>query len=404
MLGSREVFLAKIGDRKLTTNGDSAMALLTSSSEASNEEGIRQISELITSLVNKYKKVIFPLIQGGIETVSNNVEANVEKQLQMNIKINTLSISQEIIDGFNSVIYPIEDLPTLYGAGVLFGDGVVYKQKPVLESELNKLDGNEIRRTIKTMNMLMKKETNMTKIINGEYDDVDINSLLLVVNNLSSNEPPEGSFGKIGDYRDALSSLRNTVNYYVYKLISLIDKATASDSLIHKKGDGFITVYKDSLIKLYEQGGSIEIVYGLYLNNKSNMTVAYAITDATRYKKLYKYEYNKYIMKNKTISTDAYNFEYIMLTSRIAKDNNLPMTHVDNIKNKFSNYTELELADVKARVEEIIADNLFKSSGIRRFISAFEYFRKSNVSPEEAAGMAAMDLATDYIVSNINIQ
>lgn len=405
MLSSKGMFLEANKDKSITAKPNTVVSLILSPNEESKKEGEEQIALLIAALVKKYKTFMFPLIRDSIDKVKKNVEYKIEKQSKYNVNINEIFLSSEVLLSLDEEVFEQDKLPVFIPRAVILGHEIIaWSSKTIGGDGINRLNGNDTNQVISIINDICAKRTNMDKIMQGMYGKNALSNLFLVINNIDANMPPKDTVGKIDDYRDTIFSLRNLVNYYCFKTKFVLSNAVISEKLVYSKGDDYITVYGSTIGDFYSKGGTIEVLYGLFINGNTSATVSSALNDSEIHKRSYTREYNKFIITKKSSTREVYESEYIFLVSEMVRSNELSKHKVDVIVEAFKDYSDVELADIKSRVEEIVADYLFKESGIRRFIDSFKYFESQNIDTKDIAGMASIDLILDYITGNLIIQ
>jgi len=399
-----DMFLVKLGDRKLLAEPSSVVGLLASSDETTRKQGVEQLTKLLASLVTFYKETIFPLVRTNIDHIVEDAKEDIKEALSYGVDVRSLFLDGEVSMLLRDMVVPKQ--ATSFGKfNVTIGTGAfnVDHENPFIDL-FGALSGERKKLAINTLNDLIEGTVDIDDIIIGENGHTKFSDLVIIVNSMSYDKEPEGTMGKVDDYRATLAILKNNFNYYAAKVSLAITRAVENNDLVFGKGEGYLTLYAPVLESYYDQGGTIEGLYGFYLSEAKHISLQAILAKHDLLKRSYEDEYRRMMISKKSVARDVYIHEYTKFVSAHVRNKEMSGNIITKVNTHLNSLSDIELSNVKDRVEEIVVDFLYPESGARRFVDSIDFFKKDIDNTEELIGLAVMDLAVDYVVNGIYVQ
>jgi len=399
-----QMFLDKLGDRKLFVEPSSVAGMLASTNADVRSQGVAELTKLLSSLVKFYKGKIFPLIRDSIKSIADDVKEDIAEALSYGVSIRTLFIEGSIASGIRDIVIASSASP-VGRLNVSIGNGKIRGNVDCFTAEaFGYLNQDRKTKAIDTLNKVIDGSIDIDDIIIGNHGNTTFSDIVAIINYLGLEEAPEGTMGRMEDYRTVVATLRNNFNYYANKVVTAITRAVEANDLVFRHGDSYVTCYAPVLDSYYEQGGTIEALYGFHLSGAKTISLQAILDKKDLFSRQYEGEYKRLMLSKKSIARDTYIREYTEFVASYVRANELSGNLINTINTHLSTLSDLELSNVKERVEEIVVDYFYPESGARRFINSVNFFKKDMRQIEEVIGLAVMDLAVDYVVDNIHVQ
>jgi len=398
-----QMFLDKLGDRKIFVEPSSVAGMMASDSEATREQGVTEMTNLLSSLIKFYKGTVFPLIRDGIQKISDKAKDDIAELLSYDVKVNSLFIDGNLVSALEDMVIPRGAYP-IGRLNVSIGYDIENTIDSIVESAYCDISGERRTTAIDTINEVIAGKIDINEIIKGKRGNTTFSDMTVIVNYISLDAAPEGTLGRMSDYRTVLAALRNNLNYYADKIVKAITRAVENNELIFDRDVSGITCYAPVLDAFYEQGGTIEMLYGFHLTGNKAITLQAILAKDKELTGRYEVEYKRLMLSKKALTRETYIREYNEFAAKYIRENGLSTHMIQEINTRLIGMNDLKLSNVKERVEEIVVDYFHKESGARRFIDSVNFFKKDVKDINEVIGLAVMDMAIDYVVDNLYVQ
>ena len=259
---------------------------------------------------------------------------------------------------------------------------------------------------------------------NGNINELTINPLLKldlyvillgILTTLKSEKQLTSPGLQDSKYFNTISLFLNKVKHSIRVAINIMELNIKSNNLIYKIENGIVYVYEAVYDKFLENNSS-EVLLGMAIKYKNDNIplsakrlddvivnkdkyitswnafiklerVANSLKDVNRYKLAYETALVEFLKHN--ITDDI--IDYISI-------NSLGEIH-PKINKLYSELKDSDILDVEFMVNEIMGKIVIKDTNYYHFISSMVELSKLNpdLTPEEAATMAAINLITDYV-------
>jgi len=399
-----QMFLDKLGDRKLFVEPSSVAGMLASTNAEVRSQGVDELTKLLSSLVKFYKGKIFPLIRDSIKSVGDDAKEDISEAMTYGVSIRSLFLDGEIASGLRDIIVPRSASP-VGKLNVSIGSGSTGRNDDSFTASVfGSLNQDRKNKAIDTINKVIGGDIDIDNIIVGGHGNTMFSDIVAIINYIKIEEAPEGTMGRMEDYRTVVATLRNNFNYYANKISIATTRAVETNNLVFSHGKEYVTCYAPVLDAFYEQGGTIETLYGFHLSGAKTISLQAILNKKGLFSRQYEGEYKRLMLSKKSIARDTYIREYNKFVAIYVRENELSANLINTINTYLSTLSDLELSNVKDRVEEIVVDYFYPESGARRFINSVNFFKKDVKQIEEVIGLAVMDLAVDYVIDNVHVQ
>ena len=393
--------ITAIGEKHVYIKPSSVTEHLTSESEDLRQEGVNEMSALMSSLVKYYNTELFPLVRDTITAVSDRTKDEMASSYKFKSELQYVYVDPVVVEALRDVVVSAQT-PQFNLYHVTLGT-VDISNSNTMTSVLNKITLNRAEELTGVLNSIISKENNLNDIILGKYGRTTLSELVAVVNNMSLDNPPAGTMGDNSDYKRMVTALKHLLNHATINLITKINNFVDKGEIIFFR-DKDTCVLIDALVQdYYAKGGMIEVLYGLELSTNTRMTTEVLLENQTKFKSTYEVNEMKLLPVRKSMVKGIYGREYKYVFALLINAGKLDTALGSTISKYIDTLSESELIDIKSVVTKIVGTITHPNTGFTRFTQSMEFYSTDN-TPNESAGLAALDLIIDLIAEHVTIR
>ncbi len=421
--------LASLGSTTLSIKPNTALSTISVVDVVGTGNSFNDAAEKISNLLQKeimmYKNVMVPTIHNIVKNVEEAVSArNLELLVQTPdvAVVETPTFIDRLLEASQLFDPSINGYLSESGTRIpLVKDIYEYLKFENVEANaafkkfLRKYSKEQLE-TIweKYITDMNKGNRNISSLLNYKAVKSDTVDDIFVVYTILTNlaiATPETAIGTLDGFRDAVVIFKMLVSKSIIERINVTNQKVNSGILvlINRDRNKDIVVFKDSLDKFYEKGGTIDTLYGLAISEKSELVT---IDDISRLNVDLTNEwtsvYNASVVKIKANSVGVYKAIYASILTKVFDENDHrfnPYTNEETYKKFRTTMNELsyiELHDVFTVVEKVFLEILYANTNAKEFFGYVRYYAKDS-DLETGVTLATMELAAGYIVSQIEV-
>lgn len=399
-------FLNKMDEKhiRVVPKPGSTTSLLLSNDIHDKEEAEDIFVKLFTRLSGYYKKK-FGEIKGDIESATQHMNDAIDSKYKPPVSIEYLSIPTVIYSAYDAgelnYTIPVDDANITLGSI----DNFIPNQK--FSAYLNSLVKGKLTDTYSIVQRILDGENIYGRLERGVYGIDSIFIAYAIVSSLDRNNPIDGSYGTIDQYRIALDYLEARLGRTITEYIKKYEDASANNTLVISNIDNVAIVHKQ-ISNIYFKKYTLETLFGiamlgivkLSLDNVENVKHKADV-------KWYSF-YNKMVIAKENDSVSHYRNAYdtVLVEVYNREKSNIPLVDARNELSKYLKSLTLgELSDMQKVISYIYGVILYPKTGLISFTQYMIDYKKrySNMSNEELAGIAISEMVMDLIVSELII-
>lgn len=223
---------------------------------------------------------------------------------------------------------------------------------------------------------------------------------------------PENIEMTLSAYQDLVSSIRNQSGFILYNQLVNLDRALKAGLMVYKVAGKKVYVFGDVYDKWIEDGGDVDILFGMVVTGRTDMSITEINNNARRYHEAWLNHNNRQKAAetqnrfNKLRNILLLNFQKQL--ERDAADAGAENT-IAEIYNKFKRElmlvtdSQLQGEQLNETVLKLLCTTRFNDPAVYFVLTRIEFHCKSNpaLSAREAASIAIIEYVTDWVFSQL---
>lgn len=216
-------------------------------------------------------------------------------------------------------------------------------------------------------------------------------------------------------YKSKLSTLRNLAGFTLCKIINQYNNYLQNNVIVLVVSGTKVKVLKETYVKWLEEGNQVETLFGMVLTNKDSINVTSTSTKLTESRDKYLQSWNDFISVRKAIRKENRMQEVRNAILQAFNEEISPNNGVYKVENPHKAYSDFKsllrkvhdskFENLNDVILHLITDVLYPNSKVYFILSRMDYHvrSKSASTPREAATLATIELVTDWVCEQINL-